>query len=199
MATTESPVDQQTVEEIIRDWPNEPTEIAERVIERYGWPDEAAPSELLWYDNGSWKRTELYRDGIPHNFPKEHTDYLKQVIDYRVPPEKFDDLGRFDGSVYVDRTNGELASKCDQEAANVLALNLAHDIITGKMSVDDARQEYAVTMVKSRMGGSPEYTQRLQFSLPQDKQRDPDESIVTDAMKEEVKDQLEDVTTAEGG
>lgn len=197
MSAAETSVDQQTVDQIIRDWPNEPTEIVERMIDRYGFPDEAAPSELLWYGNGPWKRTEMYRDGVPHNFPKQHTDYLKQVIDYHVPSEKLDDLGQFDGSVYVDRTNGELASKCDKEPMNVLALNLAHDIVTDEVSVDDARQEYAVTALKQMMGGSPGYTEALQFPLAEEKQRDPDESIVTDAMREEVKDMVEGATEAD--
>ncbi len=190
MATNETPVDRQTVEEIIAEWPDEPAEIAETMTDAYGMPHEAAPSELLWYGNGQWKRTELYRDGVPHHFPKEHTDYLKQVVDYHVPPEKFDELGRFDGSVYVDRTNGELAAKCDQEVANVLALNLAHDVITGEMSVDEARQEYAVSIIKTEMGAEPEYTRELQFDLPAGDERDPDETIITDALKQEVKETM---------
>lgn len=197
MSSTETPVDQETVENILAEWPEEPAKIAERLIDKYGWPVEAAPSELLWNDIGQWKRTELYRDGVPHNFPKEHTDYLKQVIDYRVPPEKFDDLGQFDGSVYVDRTNGELAAKCDREEANFLALNLANDIITGEISVDDARKKYAVTLVKMMMGSKSEYVQGLQFDVPRDKQRDPDESIITDAMKEEVEEMLSGATEGE--
>lgn len=191
MTTNQNRVDQQTVEEILAQWPDEPAEIAEKTIEKYGQPAEAAPSELLWYDSGPWKRTELYRDGVPHHFPKKHTDYLEQVIDYSVPPEEFDDLGRFDGSVYVDRTNGELAAKCDQEAANFLALNLAHDIITDEKTVDQARQAYATTMIKKMMGADPEYTQDLQFTVPEGKQRDPDESIITDTLKEEVKQTLD--------
>lgn len=190
MATTESPADRQEVEEILADWPDEPADIADETIEKYGWPDEAAPSELLWRGTGPWKRTELYRDGVPHHFPKKHTDYLKQVIDYHVPLEKLDDLGRFDGSVYVDRTNGELAAKCDDEMANFLAINLAHDIVTGETTVDEARQEYATTMVKTMMDVEPDYVQGLQFELPEGKQRDPDESIITDALREEVKEKL---------
>lgn len=190
MATTETPVDQKTVEQILEDWPNEPAEIAQGMIEKYGVPDEAAPSELLWYDTGPWKRSELYRDGVPHNFPKAHEDYLKQVIDFRVPPEKFDELGRFDGSVYVDRTNGELAAKCDKEAMNFLALNLAYDLITGETTVEDARKDYGVTALKDMMGGSPAYTQDLQFDLPGGKERDPDESIVTESMRKQVKEML---------
>jgi hypothetical protein len=190
MATPESPIDQQTVEEILTEWPDEPAEIAQKIIDKYGLPAEAAPSELLWHDTGQWKRTELYRDGVPHHFPKKHTDYLKQVIDYHVPPETYDDLGQFDGSVYVDRTNGELAAKCDQEAANFLAVNLAHDIITREKSVDEARQEYAVAMVKTQMGSPPDTTQELQFDLPAGDERDPDETIITDALKEEVKQMM---------
>ena len=188
MTTSEPSVDQETVEEIIADWPEKPSEVAEKIMDKHGSPDEAAPSELLWYDTGPWKRTELYRDGVPHNFPKEHTDHLRQVIDYHVPPEKFDDLAQFDGSVYIDRTNGELAAKCEKEPANFVALNLAHDIITDEKSVDEAREEYAKTMVKKEMGASPDLTEGFQFDLPEDKQRDPDETIVTDAMKAEVKE-----------
>lgn len=92
------------------EWPDEPAEIAEKTIEKYRHPDEAAPRGLLWHDTAPWKRTELYRDGVPHHFPKKHTDYLKQATDYHVASEKFDDLGQFDGSVYADRTNGELAA-----------------------------------------------------------------------------------------
>lgn len=50
MVTTETPVDRQTVEEIVADWPEKPFEIAETIMDKYGSPDEAAPSELLWYD-----------------------------------------------------------------------------------------------------------------------------------------------------
>jgi hypothetical protein len=53
------------------------------------------------------ERTELFRDGVPHEFPKEHTDYLEQFIDYHVPPEAADELTTYDGSVMIERTKGE--------------------------------------------------------------------------------------------
>ena len=43
-------------------------------------------------------------------------------------------LAAYDGSVVVNRTNGEYQPRCDLEAANFLALNLAHEIILGKRS-----------------------------------------------------------------
>jgi hypothetical protein len=35
----------------------------------------------------------LYRDEVPHNFPKPHTDVLEQFIDYRVPVDKCAGVG----------------------------------------------------------------------------------------------------------
>lgn len=187
MTTSTSPPSQETVRTIIDEWPEEPTEIAEDVTDRYGSPDETAPSQLVWHGTGPWKRTVLYRDGVPHDFPKAHTDYLKQVIDYWVPPERHDDIARFDGSVYPDRTNGELAAKCDREAMNFLAINLAHDIVTGERTVGGARETYARTAVKAENGAEPDRTQGFLFALPEGDQRDPDETIVSEAMKAKVK------------
>ena len=39
-------------------------------------------------------------------------------MNYRVPPEKLNDLGRDDGSVVVARTNGEISARCDKDGAN---------------------------------------------------------------------------------
>jgi hypothetical protein len=45
----------------------------------------------------------------------------------------------FDGSILVDRTRGEVAARCDSEAANVLGLNMVHELVTGKRTVEEAR------------------------------------------------------------
>lgn len=158
-----SPVDQSTVDRILQSWPDEPTVIARRLIDRYGIPDDAAAGELFWYDCGPWKRTELYRDGVAHECPVDHQDYLKQVIDYEVPAEKIDALECFDGSIYVDRTNGELASKCDRESMNVLAINLAVDVIMDRTSLEDARVDYAISAARAMMGETPAYAREFMF------------------------------------
>lgn len=95
-----------------------------------------------------------------------HVDVLEQVISYRVPPDKFDELAEYDGSVIAERTKGTLAARCDKEAMNFLALNLAHDIITGKRSVGDARKFYAATAMATMKGEMPPYVQQLQFTPP---------------------------------
>ena len=103
-----------------------------------------------------------------------HEDVLEQGIDYRVPPEMFDDLARYDGSVIVERTKGEISARCDKEGANFLALNLAHEIVAGKRSVDDARAEYA-RQVQAMMNKQPApLTERLMFSPMKGNSADPD-------------------------
>ena len=43
----------------------------------------------------------------------------------------FDEIGQYDGSCLVNRTAGEVAAQCDSEAANIITLNLMHEIVTG--------------------------------------------------------------------
>ena len=171
-------VDPAEVERLIEDWPDAPKRGAQQMLKQYGPPNEATPTKLFWYRNGPWKRTIVTSDVVTHNFPAPHSDFLTQFIDYRVPPEKFDEIGRFDGSCLVDRTAGEAAARCDSEAANTITLNLMHDIVTGKATVDGARETFAENMVAYTLGRSAPYAEGLQFDLPQGGTEDGDERVI---------------------
>ena len=75
------------------------------------------------------KRTVAYRDPLPHDYPQPHVDMLEQVIDYQVPEEKMGDIARIEGSVIVDRTKGEVGVHCDNEGANILSINMMHEVV----------------------------------------------------------------------
>jgi hypothetical protein len=145
------------------------------MLAKYSLPQEATPMRLIWYHIGPWKRTEAINEEIPHNFPKPYMDILLQFIDYPLSPDKFDALAAYDGSVIAERTKGELAARCDMEEANFLALNLAHDIVTGIRSVAQARQFYAEVMQEKR---PTEYLQGLRFQVPRTAQGDPDRQLM---------------------
>ncbi len=168
-------LDQAAVERLIAGWKQKPQEVARKVLAKYGVPHEATAMRLIWHNNGPWKRTELVNEEIPHNFPKPHMDMLLQAIDYPVPPERFDELAEYDGSVIAERTKGELAARCDMEEANFLALNLAHEIVTGVRSVKEARQFYAETMRDKKHA---EYLQGFRFQVPRAPQGDPDQEVL---------------------
>lgn len=160
---------------IIAEWPAKPKEVANAIIKKYGEPNEATASMLVWHDNGPWKRTIVYRDEVAHDFPKPHTDIVEQFIDFKVPVDKFDELAAYDGSVVAKRTEGELSARCDKEEMNYLALNLAVDIIEGEKTADEARAAYADNVMKTMKvmkakkpdpSRLPAYVQKLQFEVP---------------------------------
>ncbi len=98
-----------TASSAIQSWPKTSKEVAEMVIAKYGQPQEVTASMLMWRNNGRWKRSMVMRDAIVHLFPGPHPDLYEQVVNYRVPADKYDDLAIYDGSVIVERTKGEMS------------------------------------------------------------------------------------------
>lgn len=171
-------VSQATVDATIAGWMSKPKEVAMKMISKYGLPDGATPDMLVWKNNGPWKMTVLENVMIPHNFPYPHHDMLYQTIDHEVPESMFDDLVRFDGSLIAERTRGTLGARCDYEEANFLALNLAHDIMTNRKSVGEARRFYAdaVSAMRSSSTTSEQsrYLNGFVFDVMEMDQGDPD-------------------------
>lgn len=186
--TTETVVDMNIVRVIIEDWNAMSKKAAKLTLEQYGPPNEATQSRLIWYNNGPWKRTIVYRDEIPHDFPQPHTDVIENFINYSVPPEMFSELAKFDGSVIVERTRGEVSSRCDMEAANILALNLMNDIVTGKLNAEKARDVYCEVTSAFMMNRPAPYAEKLQFEVSTEEKFDTDKVMIADEMiKQAVK------------
>lgn len=182
------------VERIIADWPEAAQMGPRQLVEQYGSPNEATPTKVMWYRNGPWKRTVLTSDEVLHNFPSPHADFLTQWIDYRVPVDKFDVLGQYDGSCLVDRTTGEAGARCDSEAANMLTLNLMHDLVTGDRTVDEARSFYSESIAAYVLGRPAPYCEAFQFELPRGGTEDPDHPVVDGPqMREAVKKVTQEV------
>ncbi len=148
----------------MKSWPEASRMAAKEMTEKYGKPNEMTENAMVWYNNGPWMKTIVYKKEVAHNFLVTHQDVMQQFLSYKVDPSKFDELAAFDGSVVVDRTQGELSARCDKEANNMLALNLSYDVIMGKKSVEEAREFYGKTIIMVMKGEKPAYTQKLNFS-----------------------------------
>ncbi|WP_174733260.1 hypothetical protein [Mesobacillus harenae] len=182
--TTKTVVNINTAQTFIDDWNAMSKKAAKHTIEQYGPPNEATQSRLIWYNNGPWKRTIVYRDEIPHDFPQPHTDVIENFINYSVPLDMFSELAKFDGSVIVERTRAEVSSRCDMEAANILALNLMNDIVKGKLTAEKARDVYCEVTSAFMMNQSAPYAEKLQFEVSTEAKYDTDIVMITNEMAE---------------
>lgn len=154
------------VDEIVRHWPEKSQALVRTIAHKYGAPRESLDSRLIWHNNRPWKQTVIYREANQHNFPASHTDLLAQTINYKVPVGKLADIAAFNGSIVVDRTAGEVTSKCDREGINYLALNIVNDIVQKNVSVEKARAEFGDAIKKMMKGEIVPYAQGFQFDLP---------------------------------
>lgn len=158
----------------IANWSMDAQKAAKGMMKIHGAPDETTRTMLVWHNSGPWKRIIASNTVTPHNFPMPHPDSVEQFVSYKVPESKHDEIARFDGSVNIDRTRGEMSARCDAEHHNVLSLNLAHDIIIGKRSVEGARAFYTrAVMIEKKQKQLHHYMLRLNFT-PQGNAADPD-------------------------
>ena len=169
-----------TGSQIIKGWPEESREATQLVLDKYGEPDEATESLLVWHKPGPWKRIVATKVAYQHNFPRPHADCIESVINYRVPPEKFAALAQFDGSIIAERTAGEVSARCHDEEANFLALNLMHDIVTDAKTVQEARDYYAKEMLDYQRKKPTPYMSGLHFTPHGENAADPDTRVISD-------------------
>ena len=185
------------VETITASWPEAARMGALQMVAQYGQPNEGTRTKLLWFGRAPWKRIQVTSDEVVHRFPTPHADFLTQYIDYEVPVDRLGELGRYDGSCLIDRTMGEAAARCDSEAANILTLNLMHEIVTGTRSVDDARDFYSETLSTYCLGEPAPYCEQFQFQVPRGR-GDPDQPVPPGPKAEQVTRKVEEFLAAAG-
>jgi hypothetical protein len=174
--STDSTNDRAWVEKHLAGWSAARQKLAAELIMKYGQPHEITASQLIWEQSGPWKRIVLRRQGVKHNFPLPHEDVLEQTVNYRVPDLKTRDLNRYNGSLIIDRTRGELTAHCDTEAQNTITLNLADDIVNGNRTVDEALGYHAQLVRALETHVAESYPRKLKFKiLPASETADPDE------------------------
>ncbi len=152
-----------SVEQCTADWEAGPKKAAKAMQEKYGEPNGVTPTRLVWTDKGPFKEIILLNEEIQHDFPMPHKDYLLHAVEFKVPTDKVAELAEFDGSIIVDRTRGTIGARCDTEAHNLLALNIAYDIINGKKNAEQARKAFGEIAKAEKMGKQHEYLSKLTF------------------------------------
>jgi hypothetical protein len=142
-------------------WSVQSIAVARLMIGRYGQPEEVHSDRMVWLDRWPWKRIVVSAEASQTP--------LEQVVDYRVPEGKLRDLQRFSPNLRVDAEQRELSSSSDREDYNRLALNLADDVVGGRLTPAQAKRFFEQTVRLSSAGKSSPYTKRLFFvTLPEE-------------------------------
>ncbi len=136
------PVSQKGLDKVTASWPTPSKTAIQSLTEKYGLPSSVTDDMVVWNNSSPFKRSIVFREEVTHLFPMQHADILQQTIDYRIPLDKVAALSKFDGSLVVDRTKGELAARGEREELNILALNLADKIVREEISVEQGRRLY---------------------------------------------------------
>jgi hypothetical protein len=156
----------QTPESVIQNWPGRSRSTARALIAKYGEPSRFSDNDLVWFKNGPWRKTVVYRNsplGFMHG-----KDIVEQSIGYAVPEGKIAALKSFDSRIRYDKGNKELSSRAENESLNFLALNLADEIVNDKRNADEARDFYRKTTKLSESGKTSAYTDGFLFPLSVD-------------------------------
>jgi hypothetical protein len=157
------------VDKFTRGWDQEQLQAVRTLISKYGPPDGGTMELILWNNprpmgrdsspgatggaSNQFKKIIVHKEPVDHRFPKPHKDFLETIVAFKVPVDKISEIADFDGSIMVNRTRGTVSSTCNSEEANILALNVAHDIASGEKSASEARDFFTKTIMAFKEGG----------------------------------------------
>jgi hypothetical protein len=74
-------------------------------------------------------------------------------------------------------------------------MNMVHEIVTGKRTVEEARRIAVENTVAYNMGRSAPYAERLLFDVPQGGTEDLDESMISGAVLRQAGGKVKDLLT----
>lgn len=173
VASYSMPVSQEGLDQMTATWPEPSRAAITSLNSKYGLPSAVTEDMVVWTNSAPFKRTIVFKEEVNHSFPIQHSDVVMQSVDYRVPLDKVAALSKFDGSLLIDRTKGELSARNDKEEMNILSLNLADKIVRGEMTVEEARREYSKNAEAFAAGTSSQLISGLAFKTEGNTQ-DPD-------------------------
>jgi hypothetical protein len=131
------------------------------LLEKYGIPDDIVASQLSWNDRRPWTTVVVFRDPEAAG----RSNHLLESTAYGgVPLARWREFSSFGRGTAYDPATQELSARTNGEATNLLALNLADEVLRGRRSAADARAYFDATLNLSLDGKSSPYMSRLRFS-----------------------------------
>ena len=155
---------QKDAQTVISKWPAKTKTAAQALIQKYGQPDTVSNRMLAWNNKDDWQAVAVYRESFKKSLGLSQDNFIENRISYDVPTDKTSELKKFDHALVIDHPKGTLASRGDSEKTNILALNLANEIVTGKRDAASAKDFMQKTQSEAMAGKSSPYTDKLMFT-----------------------------------
>lgn len=149
--------------DMTKGWPQSSTTAASEMVMKHGEPDEKTESTLIWRKVAPFERIIVNREVHSSRFPLLHQNAVDHVVKYRVPTGKVEEVRKFNGDITIDSAKGEMTASGENESMNILKLNMASLVSSGKLTAEEARIQLGKENL-SFMNGSPTAnTQTLSF------------------------------------
>jgi hypothetical protein len=156
--------DRRTLAEFVTDgWSDTSALAARRLIDQYGAPDEVRSTRLIWRGNGPWLET-VVSDVRPPFIEDEDLGVVAQSIQLSLGPGQAADVSAIDGRTIFDARRGVLTARSDSEELNFLRLNLADDVVAGRLGVKGARVAFLRDVSLEQAGKELPDMRGLRFS-----------------------------------
>jgi hypothetical protein len=136
-----------------------------RLMEEYGVPDEVHADQLVWRNNSPWRRTVAANVRPMASDDPVTQDVVTQTVKYAMNRPQTVAVESFDDHVSFDPRTGELSSRAEREEHNYLRLNLADDVIQGRLQPQQARDSYASIVNFEQSGKTSPYLLGLRFAV----------------------------------
>ncbi|NNN07437.1 MAG: hypothetical protein HKL90_16230 [Elusimicrobia bacterium] len=121
------------------------------MVAEYGRPDRVESRRLVWEHRGPWSRIVVWdARRAPENEGLKSD--IEETIAYSVPDDMRGALSAFSRSLLVSSGGARLSARSTGEDRNFLMLNLADDILHGRLSPQDARVVYLRTLETAAAG-----------------------------------------------
>ena len=112
-------------------------------IANFGLPYDAGKDSVIWKNMAGFDQTWVLDERVAHSHPMDHIDFVYSTI--KVPGIKSKDLciiAQATGSIFIDMLKEEATARCHYLVKNAVSLGFVQDVVDGKISIKDSRNEY---------------------------------------------------------
>jgi hypothetical protein len=145
-------------------WRDKSRLAAGALIDKYGAPDELRTTHVVWLKRYPWTKI-VVRDVAPPYAGSQTTELgvVEETVVYSLRPDQAKLLEAFGSTLSWDEKKGELTARSDSEPVNFLRVNLADEVASGRLTVEQARDAYARLMALEESGKTTGYMTEVRF------------------------------------